>query len=330
MPIPFLLAAAAVAAAGYGVKKGLDAKEDNKEAERLSSKARRIFNTAKQELENSRIKTTNQLTILGQIKLETWDNQLGHFVESFEKIRNVKITGKAEVGSINITKEELIKMKNVSLKAGEVIAGGVAALGTGALVGVATYGGATMLAAASTGTAISSLAGAAATNATLAWFGGGSLAAGGLGMAGGMAVLGGIVAGPLLAVGGIIFAAKAAENLAEAKSNYAEAMTATEEVNGAKSILIAIGNVSSEFIQLINEVSLRMDQALVSLDRVIETSGVDYKTYNDMEKQIVHNNVQFAQVMKILLETPILTKDGALTMDYNQALIEGRNLLVHR
>ena len=45
---------------------------------------------------------------------------------------------------------------------------------------------------ASTGTSIASLSGAAATNATLAFFGGGSLAAGGLGMAGGTAVLGGL------------------------------------------------------------------------------------------------------------------------------------------
>lgn len=45
---------------------------------------------------------------------------------------------------------------------------------------------------ASTGTAIASLSGVAATNATLAWFGGGSLTAGGLWM------LGGIVAAPLV------------------------------------------------------------------------------------------------------------------------------------
>ena len=45
---------------------------------------------------------------------------------------------------------------------------------------------------ASTGTAISSLSGVAATNATLAWLGGGTLAAGGLGMAGGAIVLGAI------------------------------------------------------------------------------------------------------------------------------------------
>lgn len=50
---------------------------------------------------------------------------------------------------------------------------------------VSTYG------VASTGTAIATLSGAAATNATMAWFGGGSLAAGGFGMAGGAVVLSG-------------------------------------------------------------------------------------------------------------------------------------------
>ena len=48
---------------------------------------------------------------------------------------------------------------------------------------------------ASTGTAISTLSGAALTKATLAWLGGGALAAGGLGVAGGVVVLGAIGVG---------------------------------------------------------------------------------------------------------------------------------------
>jgi hypothetical protein len=48
---------------------------------------------------------------------------------------------------------------------------------------------------ASTGTAISSLSGAAATNAALAWFGGGAISAGGGGMAAGATVLGLTTAG---------------------------------------------------------------------------------------------------------------------------------------
>ena len=71
-------------------------------------------------------------------------------------------------------------------------AGGSLAVGSWALVGA--------LGSAGTGAAISGLSGAAATNATLAWLGGGTLAAGGAGVSGGMAVLGGIVAVPLIAI----------------------------------------------------------------------------------------------------------------------------------
>ncbi len=60
--------------------------------------------------------------------------------------------------------------------------------GLGAPVAVSTL--VASLGTASTGTAISALSGAAATKATIAWLGGGALAAGGLGIAGGTAVLG--------------------------------------------------------------------------------------------------------------------------------------------
>lgn len=63
-------------------------------------------------------------------------------------------------------------------------------------------GGAAALGTASTGTAITTLSGAAAQNATLAWWGGGSLASGGLGMAGGAVALNGIG----LAAGVVAFA----------------------------------------------------------------------------------------------------------------------------
>jgi len=77
-------------------------------------------------------------------------------------------------------------------------AAGGAGLGTAAAAGswslVALFG------TASTGTAISTLGGAAASNATLAWLGGGALAAGGAGMAGGTLVLGSIALAPVVAI----------------------------------------------------------------------------------------------------------------------------------
>ena len=74
--------------------------------------------------------------------------------------------------------------------------------GKGAGLGFAASTGAWVLVAhlgtASTGAAISGLAGAAAHSAILAWFGGGALAAGGGGMALGGLAIGGLVALPLL------------------------------------------------------------------------------------------------------------------------------------
>ena len=76
---------------------------------------------------------------------------------------------------------------------------GMAAAGTAAFSGA--VGLMTLLGSASTGTALSSLSGAAYWNAVLAAFGGGSLASGGLGMAGGTIVLGGLAAVPAFVSG---------------------------------------------------------------------------------------------------------------------------------
>ena len=75
--------------------------------------------------------------------------------------------------------------------AGSTVGAAVAAFGPTAAMAIATTFGT-----AATGTAISSLSGIAATNAALAWLGGGALAAGGGGMAAGSAIL--ALAGPMV------------------------------------------------------------------------------------------------------------------------------------
>lgn len=331
MPLPLIVGiGVAAASALFGAKKGYDAYCDNKEAKDLSLEAQRVFDTAKRNLSNTRQSTAGTLADLGKTKLTIWDKPMMRFLNQFGQIRNVKLEGKPLVegfGSANITKEQLAVMKDLSIKAHEVVIGGVSALGTGALVGVGSYGGAVMFASASTGTAISALSGAAATNATLAWFGGGSLAAGGLGMAGGMAVLGGLVAGPVLAVGGLVLAAKARENLANARSNLAQARRAAGEMKNATSILGSIRSVAQSFQAVINQVHTRMNKVLDALEQVIRTRGTDYRQYSEEEKHVVYLAVQFAQVMKILVETPILTKSGGLDPSHIKALTAGREVL---
>jgi len=90
------------------------------------------------------------------------------------------------------------------------VGGAAAGAAAGGAAAYATFTAAAMFGTASTGAAISGLSGVAATNATLALLGGGTLAAGGAGVAGGTMLLAGVVAAPaaLLAVGGIIWMAR--------------------------------------------------------------------------------------------------------------------------
>lgn len=95
---------------------------------------------------------------------------------------------------------QLRTSKSIASLIGAGLLGGGAGATIGTSAATATYITVASIAAASTGTAISSLSGAAGASATLAAIGGGSLAAGGLGVAGGTALLTTIVNGPVVAV----------------------------------------------------------------------------------------------------------------------------------
>ncbi|WP_455353107.1 helix-turn-helix domain-containing protein [Streptomyces sp. SYSU K217416] len=78
--------------------------------------------------------------------------------------------------------------------------GGAAGAAVGGAAAFGAFTAAALFGTASTGAAISTLSGVAATNATLALLGGGTLAAGGAGMAGGVLLLTGMVAAPAAAL----------------------------------------------------------------------------------------------------------------------------------
>lgn len=84
-------------------------------------------------------------------------------------------------------------------------------MAAGSAVAVGSWAASSALGTASTGTAIASLHGAAATNAILASLGHGAIAAGGAGMLGSNLALGGIVLLPAAAIMGVMAHAKAGE-----------------------------------------------------------------------------------------------------------------------
>lgn len=134
------------------------------------------------------------------------------------------------------------KLKAQTITANEALTAGVkgtasgAALSLGSLSAVSAYG------AASTGTSIAALSGAAAQNATIAWFGGGALTAGGAGMAGGAMVLGGIALAPLAIIGAFKYASHAEKKLTEAQSFRNQVNEAVEKIDAAIQVASALNS----------------------------------------------------------------------------------------
>ena len=326
MPLPFILAGAAIAAAGYGVKKGVDAKEDFDRAERYNNEAKKIYDDAQEKLEEEKEHTNNKLANLGELKVSIYQGSLLNFVKAFETIRNIDFDDEVDLNlDFDVDKQEMLDIKNSVLKMEEILGGTVAALGSGALAGFGALGGVGMLASASTGTAIASLSGAAATNATLAWLGGGSLAAGGFGMAGGMAVLGGIVAGPVLAVGGMMMASKAQEAKETARANLRKAEAAAEQMDAACVVLDGIYWRAQEMIDVLTPLNKEFVKYVIRL-RELTDRNIDYRTYNDKEKRLVYITANLAQTVKNVCDAPIIDEDGEVTKKSKEVLEKAKEI----
>jgi hypothetical protein len=120
-------------------------------------------------------------------------NSIANRPKDFDtEIAEIKTNRESFIDTCEFAKQELEAAKKSALGAGAGVATGAAIVSVAPSVAMWV---ATTFGKASTGTAISTLSGAAAKNAALAWLGGGALAAGGGGMAAGHALL--ALAGPI-------------------------------------------------------------------------------------------------------------------------------------
>lgn len=328
MPLPFILLGAAVLAGGYGVKKGIDAKSDFDRAKSLNREAQLIYDGANKDLEAARSSAQNALECLGRQKFNIYKSSLIPFVDAFSKIKNIDFQDEKILGdiSLGVTDSDMLAVKDVSLKMHDMVTSGVGSLGAGGLAGLAAYGAVGWLGTASTGTAITGLSGVAATNATLAWLGGGSLAAGGFGMAGGMAVLGGIVAGPVLAVGGLIMASKAEEAKSDAYANRDKARAAAEQMKTAQVATDGIKQRIEQINSVLSRLDYRFKEFLQGLQQIVSVS-TDYRSFSESDRKGVMVSAMLAKTIKNVMETPVIDERGAVTYASRKALEESENVM---
>lgn len=151
----------------------------------------------------------------------------------------------------------------------------VATLGPTAAMGVATTFGV-----ASTGTAISSLTGAAANSAALAWLGGGSVAAGGGGVAAGNAFL--ALAGPVgWGIAGAMLTASIGAGVVANRKNEEVAKEAIEE---QKKVELLARQLKEKVIEITELIELTEKQTEGIYLANLSLTGMDYSLFTDDEK----------------------------------------------
>ena len=213
-----------------------------------------------------------------------------------EKIKNIRLSWKQQADRI-AEENASISKKAISGGASGVLAGiGVAALGPTAAMGVATTFGV-----ASTGTAISALSGAAATNAALAWLGGGALAAGGGGMAAGQALLtlagpvGWGIAGAALLASGIFFF------VSKSKNDRLQDIFTLISKRDVKSYELAIVELNERIERMKDETP-----KLWEASALIKSFGLNYSEMTEEQQYTLGAYVNLMYSSTQLLVNPIL------------------------
>ena len=134
-------------------------------------------------------------------------------------------------------------------------------------------------------------------------------------MALGSVVLGGVVAGPAIAILGTVMNASASKNLDNAYSNKAKANKIAAEMKIITKICDGISSRSDMFKILLDKLNEVFIELTDQLENIVSNSGTDYSKYTEKEQGIVAMTMSIAGAIKTVLDTPILTDDGKLTVE---------------
>ncbi len=256
MPLPFILGGLALVAAGYGVKKGIDALDADCEADEFIKKAENLKEESTKKAESAESDCRRAFMRFGKKKLHVLSHSVSNFLNHFHRLKRSTIT----IEGINMQDiqrqvsdaRNLLNQLNANGIDGDSAPGVIAGFGS---LGISSF----------------------TTGAIL----GGGLAASGLA---GMAVLGGIVAGPALAIFGALRAAEMEEKLENAKAYCSQVEKAAKEADAVIDNLQAIRKMADLFTRQIT----KFDALFFSLSQediaTMKKHHYDTSRYNQKEK----------------------------------------------
>ena len=314
MPLPLIVAGIAIgsALAGGGTAGGIGGLKMSR-AKRLVAQKQEEFDTATETTGVLRDQCEAAFIALGTTKARAMHQGLVPFDAAFSRLKNVELdTGVRDDGAPALDLAAIAESGRLTLSTIDTLS--IAA--TGGAVAAGAYAGTQMAVAATatagTGAAISGLSGAAATNATLAWLGGGTLAAGGGGVAAGTAVLTGVAAAPAVLVGGVFVLLKGRESSKKAAAFEADADAAIALEAQRHLVLEAATSEADRVRALLDALTSDLAREVGWLQSLTDRE-TDWTLFSPVEQERTRGAAALALAVSGLVHTPVLDDEGSLT-----------------
>ncbi len=299
---------------------GVQAAQDRKQANTIKDDAEKKYFEATEKTERYRIQLNLEINKFGKIRLESLKNTIGKFLSFLKDIDQKNKTNQYDfLTELDIKQDKIKELESLEMSASKILSTTIAAsaIGAAALTGVPAIvtGAVTTLATASTGTAISTLSGAAASNAVLAWLGGGSIAAGGGGMAVGTAVLSTLTwtatGGLAIIAAGLIASTHFSKKLTEAENYKKEVDIKVGEMEKSWIVMDGI----SKRVNELKDVTLSLTQRTVKELLYLEPLIPDFKPSDIYHKEVFQRNGLLVKSIGELARAPIFDENGDLSND---------------
>ncbi len=297
MPLPFILAGVALAAAGYGVKKGIDALDADCEADEFIKKAEVLKEEATKKAESTQSDCKLAFARFGEKKLRVLSHSVSNFLDHFHQLKHSRIT------------IEGINMQDIQRQVSDV-RNLLNQLNANGIDGDSAPG------------VIAGCVGLGASSFTAGAILGGGLAASGLA---GMAVIGGIVAGPALAILGALSADEMEKKREDAKAYYSQVEAAVKKADVMIDNIQAVRKMADLFTRQITKLDALFFSLAQDAIATMKKHHYDTSRYNQEEKDQLCVTVSTLSTLSAFLKVPIMDEHQKLNKKVQNALNLMRN-----
>lgn len=312
---------------------GIKAYEAHKETKVVKTKSETKLNKYQKQDIYQRHNLNLCINEFGRFRLAIMKNTVGDFLncldimnqqfkeKTYHFLEDVDILAESyinEVKSLHITSTNILMTTAKS-----------ASIGAAALSGVPTIitAGVGQLATASTGTAISTLAGAAKTNAILAWLGGGSLVTGGGGVAAGTTLLTTVTwtatGGLAIIAAGIIVSKHYDNKLTEIRNYEKEVDIHCAQLESNWEMIALI----KRRIKEISDITEILEQKIIIELELLKPLITDFDTSHPYHIRTFQKAAILVKAMSENVQVPLLTSDGRLTTESNKIILKTKEIL---